>query len=398
VVLGVGMTAWGKWGRPFVDYGVAAAREALDDAGVDWTDVDLIVGGETVRNGYAGYVAGSSVAAALGFNGAKVATVYGACASGAMAIDHGRAQIMAGLADVVLVVGADTTPKGFLAPNAGERPDDPDWLRFRLLGATNPAYFGLYARRRMHLYGATESDFAKVKVKNARHGVDNPRARYRKEVAEEEVLASPIVSSPLHLLDICATSDGGAAVVLCSADYAASRVGRTAQNGRPAVRLAAVSTVTPSFPDTGLGLPDIATDSTAVLPPPSRSFRDSIGWTAYEEAGLGPEDVDVAEVYDLSTALELDWYENLGLCPAGEAEQLVRRGATALGGDGPTVNPSGGLACFGEAVPAQAIAQVCELVWQLRGEALGRQRDGARVGISANQGLFGHGSSVIVTR
>jgi acetyl-CoA acetyltransferase len=401
IVLGVGMTAWGKWGRPFVDYGVAAAREALDDAGVDWNDVNLIVGGETVRNGYAGYVAGSTVAAALGFNGAQVATVYGACASGAMAIDHGRAHIMAGLADVVLVVGADTTPKGFLAPNAGERPDDPDWLRFRLLGATNPAYFGLYARRRMHLYGATESDFAKVKVKNSRHGVDNPRARYRKEVAEEEVLASPIVASPLHLLDICATSDGAAAVVLCSADYAARRAaaganGRTA--GRPQVRIAAVSTVTPAFPDTGLGLPDIATDSTAVVPPPPRSFRDSIAHAAYEQAGIGPEDVDVAEVYDLSTALELDWYENLGLCPAGEAEHLIRRGATALGGDAATVNPSGGLACFGEAVPAQAIAQVCELVWQLRGDAMGRQVDGARVGISANQGLFGHGSSVIVVR
>jgi len=402
VVLGVGMTAWGKWGRPFVDYGVAAAREALDDAGVDWADVDLVVGGETVRNGYAGYVAGSTVAAALGFNGAQVATVYGACASGAMAIGHGRAQILAGLADVALVVGADTTPKGFLAPNAGERPDDPDWLRFRLLGATNPAYFGLYARRRMHLYGATESDFAKVKVKNARHGVDNPRARYRKEVAEEEVLASPVVASPLHLLDICATSDGAAAVVLASADYAARRAGggagAGAVAGRPSVRIAAVSTVTPAFPDTGLGLPDIATDSTATVAPPPRSFRDSIAHTAYEQAGIGPDDVDVAEVYDLSTALELDWYENLGLCPAGEAEQLIRRGATALGGDGPTVNPSGGLACFGEAVPAQAVAQVCELVWQLRGEATGRQREGARVGISANQGLFGHGSSVIVVR
>jgi acetyl-CoA acetyltransferase len=319
------MTAWGKWGRPFVDYGTAAAREALDDAGVDWADVDLIVGGETVRNGYAGYVAGSTVAAALGFNGAQVATVYGACASGAMAIDHGRAHIMAGLADVVLVVGADTTPKGFLAPNAGERPDDPDWLRFRLLGATNPAYFGLYARRRMHLHGATESDFAKVKVKNSRHGVDNPRARYRKEVAEEEVLASPIVASPLHLLDICATSDGAAAVVLCSADYAARRSVTERTAGRPQVRIAAVSTVTPVFPDTGLGLPDIATDSTAVMAPPPRSFRDSIAHTAYEQAGIGPEDVDVAEVYDLSTALELDWYENLGLCAPGEAEQLIRR-------------------------------------------------------------------------
>jgi len=97
-------------------------------------------------------------------------------------------------------------------------------------------------------------------VKNSRNGVDNPRARYRKEVAEAEVLASPIVASPLHLLDICATSDGAAAVVLCSADYAARRAVSERTAGRPTVRIAAVSTVTPAFPDTGLGLPDIATE------------------------------------------------------------------------------------------------------------------------------------------
>src|SRR5205085_11557192 len=146
----------------------------------------------------------------------------------------------------------------------------------------------------------------------------------------------------------------------------------------------AVSTVTPAFPDTGLGLPDIATDSTAVLPPPPRSFRDSIASTAYEQAGIGPEDVNVAEVYDLSTALELDWYENIGLCKAGEAEKLLRDGDTTLGGRVP-VNPSGGLACFGEAVPAQALAQVCEVTWQLRGEAGGRQVEDARVGLTINQ-------------
>src|SRR5213076_393011 len=176
-----------------------AARAALDDAGVPWADVDLVVGGETVRNGYAGYVAGATFAQALGWNGARVATSYAACATGAQALDTARARILAGLSEVALVVGADTTPKGFLAPNAGERPDDPDWLRLRLLGAANPAYFGLYARRRMHLYGVTEADFARIKVKNSRHGLDSPRARYRKEVAEEEVMASPIVASPLHL-------------------------------------------------------------------------------------------------------------------------------------------------------------------------------------------------------
>jgi acetyl-CoA acetyltransferase len=104
--------------------------------------------------------------------------------------------------------------------------------------------------------------------------------------------------------------------------------------------------------------------------------------------------MSLAEVYDLSSALELDWYENLGLCGAGEAEKLLRNGDTKIGGRIP-VNPSGGLACFGEAVPAQALAQVCELTWHLRGQAGARQVEGAKAGITANVGLFGHGSSVI---
>ncbi len=389
-VLGAGMHPWGKWGRPFATYGVAAARQALADAGVDWADVDLVVGGETVRNGYAGYVAGATFAQALGWNGARVATSYAACATGAQAIDTARARILAGLCDVALVVGADTTPKGFLAPNAGERYDDPDWLRFRLLGMTNPAYFALYARRRMDLYGATPEDFAKVKVKNAQAGLANPNARYRKAVTVEEVLGSAVVADPLHLLDICATSDGGAALVLTSMDYARSR------GIASPVRVRAVSTVTPTFPQTVIEMPNFATDSSGTVPAGERTFKESIAHAAYEEAGIGPEDVDVAEVYDLSTALELDWYEDIGLCKRGEAERLIRSGETALGGRVP-VNPSGGLASFGEAVPAQALAQVCELTWQLRGQAEGRQVEDASVGVTANQGLFGHGSSVLLS-
>lgn len=389
-VAGVGMHPWGKWGRNFTEYGVHAARAALADAGIAWTGVDLVVGGETVRNGYAGYVAGSTFAQALGWNGARIATSYAACATGAQAIDTARARILAGLSEVALVVGADTTPKGFLAPNAGERWEDPDWLRFRLLGMTNPAYFALYARRRMDLYGATSEDFAQVKVKNARHGLANPNARFRKEASVEDVLASPVVSDPLHLLDICATSDGAAAVVLCSVEYA-----RRHGIANP-VRVAAVSTVTPTFPNTVIDMPLLATDSSAVAGVPERTFKEAIAQAAYDEAGIGPEDVDVAEVYDLSTALELDWIEDLQLCKRGEAEVLLRAGDTAIGGRIP-VNPSGGLACFGEAVPAQAIAQVCELTWQLRGQATGRQVEGAKVGITANQGLFGHGSSVLLS-
>jgi acetyl-CoA acetyltransferase len=130
---------------------------------------------------------------------------------------------------------------------------------------------------------------------------------------------------------------------------------------------------------------------------PDTPFRDSIARSAYEQAGIGPDELDLAEVYDLSSALELDWCENIGLCKPGEAEKLLNDGDTTIGGKIP-VNPSGGLGCFGEAVPAQAIAQVCELTWQLRGEAGERQVQGARVGVTVNQGLFGHGSSVIAKR
>jgi acetyl-CoA acetyltransferase len=389
-ILGIGMHPWGKWGRNFVEYGIAAARDALADAGLEWTDIQFCSGAETVRNGYPGYVAGATFAQALGWSGARVATSYAACASGATGINAARAQILAGLCDVALVVGADTTPKGFLAPNAGERWDDPDWLRFRLVGATNPTYFALYARRRMEIHGATEADFAKVKVKNSRHGLSNKNARYQKVFSEEEVLASPMVADPLRLFEICATSDGAAAVVLSSLEFARKHT-------TDPVKIAAVSTVTPRYPSTVIEMPNLSTDSAHSVAMPDIGFRDSIAAAAYEEAGLGPEDMSLAEVYDLSSALELDWYENIGLCKPGEAEKLLRDGDTALGGRVP-VNPSGGLACFGEAVPAQAIAQVCELAWQLRGQAGDRQVDGARAGITANQGLFGHGSSVIVTR
>lgn len=390
-VLGAGMHPWGKWGRGFVEYGAVAARAALADAGLDWREVGSIVGADTVRGGYPGYVAGATFAKALGWQGARVASVYAACASGAQAVGVARAQILAGLADVVLVVGADAAPRGFFRPAGGDRPDDPDWLRFRALGATNPTYFGLYARRRMAMHGDTPEDFAQVKVKNSALGALNPYARYRKRVTAEEVAASAVVADPLRLLDICATSDGGAALVLSSMEFA-----RRHGVAEP-IRIRAVSTVTPSYPNPLLDLPDIATDSAAAVEPAAETFRASIARVAYEEAGVGPGDLSLAEVYDLSTALELQWYEDLGLCGEGEGAKLLREGATAPGGRIP-VNMSGGLASFGEAVPAQAIAQICELTWQLRGDAGDRQVTGARVGITANQGLFGHGSAVVAVR
>lgn len=389
-ILGAGMHPWGKWGRNFVEYGVAAAREALKDSGVPWQDVKYVSGGATIRNGYPGFVAGATFAQALGWQGAEVNTSYAACASGSQALAAARNKILSGACDVALVVGADTTPKGFLAPAGGYRPEDPDWVRF-YLGITNPTYFAMYARRRMDLYGDTLADFAAVKVKNSVIGSKNPRARYRKCFTAEDVAASAMVADPLRLMDICATSDGGAALIVSSVEYA-KRIGKG-----DAPRIAAISTTTPTFASAVVEMPDIATDSAAAAGVDAHAFRASLPIKAYEEAGIGPEDVDLAEVYDLSTALELDWIEDLQLAPRGEAAAMLRAGDTAIGGKVP-VNVSGGLACFGEAVPAQALAQVCELTWQLRGESGDRQVDGAKVGITANQGLFGHGSSVIVTR
>ena len=387
-ILGVGMHPWGKWGKNFVEYGVKAARNALADAGVKWQDIGFVSGAATMRCGYPGYVAGATFAQALGWQGAEVNTSYAACASGSQALAAARTKILSGACDVALVIGADTTPKGFLAPQKGERPDDPDWVRFRL-GITNPTYFALYARRRMEMYGDTQDDFALVKVKNAKHGFTNPNARYRKEFSAADVAASAMVADPLRLMDICATSDGGAAIIISSVEYA-KKIGRG-----DAVKIAAISTVTPTFASAVIEMPDLATDSAAAMQ--AHSFRAALPKKAYEEAGISPQDVSVAEVYDLSTALELDWMEDLQLCERGEAARLVRDGVTSVGGRLP-INPSGGLACFGEAVPAQALAQVCELTWQLRGQAGARQVANAKVGITANQGLFGHGSSVILKR
>ena len=173
-----------------------------------------------------------------------------------------------------------------------------------------------------------------------------------------------MVADPLRLMDICATSDGGAALIVSSLEYA-RKIGKS-----DAPRVAAISTVTPTFASSVVEMPDIATDSAAAAGIEAHAYRSALPLKAYEEAGIGPEDVDLAEVYDLSTALELDWIEDLRLAPRGEATALLRAGDTALGGKIP-VNVSGGLACFGEAVPAQALAQK-DFQDGVEGHAVGR--------------------------
>ncbi len=376
VVLGAGMHPWGKWGRNFVEYGLVAAREALADADVAWRDIEFVAGADTIRNGYPGFVSGSTFSQALGWTGAQISSSYAACASGAQAVQSARAQLLAGFADVALVIGADTTPKGFFAPVGGERKEDPDWQRFHLLGATNPSFFALNARRRIDVFGDTPEDFAMVKVKNSKAAVHNPNARFRKEFTLDDFAASPIVSDPLRLLDVCATSDGAAALVVCTPEYAQRKLGTL----EGTVRIKAVANTTPDLP---AGPPRAARHRHRLPrrggPAGARASRTPSPTTPTSRPASAPTTCSCAEVYDLSTALELDWYENLGLCPEGEGAKLVRDGDTALGGRIP-VNASGGLSSFGEAIPAQAIAQVCELTWQLQGRSEGHQVEGATVG------------------
>ena len=393
-VLGAGMHPWGKWGRNFVEYGVAAARDALRDAGLRWEDVQFVSGADTIRNGYPGFIAGATFAQALGWTGARVSSCYAACASGASAIASARAQILAGLCDVALVVGADTTPKGFFAPVGGERKDDPDWLRFRLIGATNPTYFALYARRRMDRFGATDEDFAPVKVKNARHGLDEPvrplsqggHGRRGPRVADRRRPAA----AARDLRDV--RRRGGARLVQPRLRPAARR-GGTARHGLRGLdghahgsraRSSRCRTSRPTRPRPAGSRTGPASDRRS----PARRTRR-------------PGSARRTSTSRRSTT-SLPRSSSTGTRTSGCAAKGRPRSCCATArprsAAGSRSTRAGGLSCFGEAIPAQAIAQVCECVWQLRGQADGRQVDGARVAVTANQGLFGHGSSVIVTR
>ena len=202
-ILGVGMHPWGKWGRDFTEYGMVAARAALADAGLAWRDIQFVAGADTIRNGYPGFIAGATFAQKLGWTGVRVV------------VELRRVRVRrAGAAP-----GARADPRRLLRRRPGDRrrhhaqgilrarrrrtQDDPDWLRFHLLGATNPVYFALYARRRMDVYGATSDDFAQVKVKNSKHGFDNPNARVP-QGKHRRRRAQRARSSPIRC--VCSTS------------------------------------------------------------------------------------------------------------------------------------------------------------------------------------------------
>jgi acetyl-CoA acetyltransferase len=287
--------------------------------------------------------------------------------------------IRAGQYDTVLVFGTEKMPKGIIRSSFFE-----PWQEQAGLAAT-PAFFGLRAQRLGMTSGVTKDHLARVVVKNRRNGAANPDAMYQKETSVEEVLASRVVCEPLHLFMLCSPNEGAAALVLRRANLAT-------RSPAPVTLAAAVlrshipgSVLSESTPLSGL--PD---DS---VPAPTTLAATA----AYEEAGLGPQDLDVVECQDTDAARELGSCEELGLCEPGGSAAFLDSGAMELGGRLP-VNPSGGLLSKGEPLGASALGQIVELVRQLRGECGPRQVDEARTALSHTVGRGANAGVVILTR
>lgn len=382
VVAGVGMTPFGKFlERNLKSLSEEAVGAALKDAQVEIQEIQCIY----FANAAAGVVTGQEMIRAqsslrfTGLAGKPMFNVENACASGSSAISLARTAVMAGQYDCVLVVGAEKLSHedkkvSFGAFARGVDLDEP--VPAHVGSGTGSVFMDMYAekaRKWMKDRDATKEDFAGVSVKSRRAGSLNPHAQFRVPTTVEEVLGSRMVSDPLTLFMCSSIGDGAAAAVICSEEFARKK-------GIAPVFIKACAIVSaPGVPGSEL----VAVSATR---------------RAYEEAGLAPSDVHVAELHDASAPAELMHYENLGLCAPGDGGALFRSGATDLGGR-ISVNPSGGLLSRGHPVGASGVAQIVELTNQLRGRAGARQRPGARVALAENNGgqLAGDSAVALVT-
>jgi acetyl-CoA acetyltransferase len=369
-IIGVGMIPFAKSPEtPIVDLGWPAVKAAIKDAGIDPRRIDAVYSG-TSRGGA---MVGQRIMGRLGLAGLPVTNVENACSSSSSALRDGVIAVSSGEYDVVLVIGVEKLSKY----GGGTLPLDEDDWEVRL-GLNMPALYAMRAQRYMHDYGLTPAQLAAVSVKNRRNGSLNPDAQMRKPVTVEEVLASRMIAEPFTLLQCCPTGDGAAAIVLARSDIAR-------QFRSDCVEVRGSHLTSGRFMT---GFRDMTSPEITV-----RGARE-----AFEDAGLGPEDIDVAEVHDAFSIAELLYYEAFGFCPRGEAPALLESGATAIGGKIP-VNPSGGLLAKGHPVGATGAAQVVEIVRQLRGQAGPRQVEGARIGLTHATGGgisgFDHGACSI---
>ncbi|MCL4683168.1 transporter [Myxococcota bacterium] len=385
-VLGVGMHPFGKFAdRSVTDLCRSAVLAALADAGISWREVEAVAAASSRFSGGKGWgLNGNDVVEDLGSTGVPVYNLSAGCAAGGNAFHIGYTLVASRMHDVVLVVGGEKMPKGFIQTSGVEEATDPEFLRQRCIGVSGPAFWGMLCRRRMEDYGTTEEHLAMIAVKAHANSVHNPNARFRKPFTLEEVLQSPMVCFPLRLFEICPVSDGAAAAVICSARFARRKTTKP-------VWVAGSAVATARFDD---GM----TRHLAAVSPPGKTMHSEAKLaveTAFERAGLGPRDLSLVELQDNTVYYELAFPEEWGLCAEGEAERLVEQGETGPTGRLP-INPSGGFQSFGEATTAMGVFQVAELTWQLRGDAGARQVPNARVGLGQTIGLGGNATAVML--
>ena len=377
-VIGVGMVKFQKPGKSD-DYHVMASqaiRAALKDAGV---------GFEEVQQAFAGYVYGDSTCGQravyeVGKTGIPVFNVNNNCSTGSSALMLGRQAVAGGMAECVLVVGFEKMEKGALGAKWDDRANPLEFhagVMQDVQGFTPapPAaqMFGGAGREYRWKYGTKRETFAKISEKARKHAAKNPYALFRDELSVEEIMASPEIFDPLTRFQCCPPTCGAAAAILCSDAFAK-------KHGIAKPVWIAAQAMTTDGPETF--------DSKSMITMVGYDMAKSAAKKVYDEAGLGPKDVDVVELHDCFTANELLTYEALGLCDEGSAEKFIWDGDNTFGGKFVT-NPSGGLLSKGHPLGATGLAQCTELVWQLRGQAEQRQVEGAKVALQHNLGLGG---------
>jgi acetyl-CoA acetyltransferase len=379
-VIGVGMTKFDKPGTKEGDYpewAKEAGEKALQDAGVPY---------DTIEQAYAGYCYGDSTCGqraiyGLGLTGIPVVNVNNNCSTGSSALFLARQAVKGGIADCALALGFEKMEKGSLGVKYTDRTNPMDKHAMAMFAVREPEQsppapqmFGNAGREHMEKYGSQPDHYAWIGWKNHKHSVNNPYAQFQDEYSLDEIKEAKEIHSPLTKLQCSPTSDGSAAAVIASEKFVDEH-GLWDQ----AIEIAGQSMVTDmtSTFDEGSCIKIVGYD-----------MSKEAAQRAYDEAGVGPEDVDVIELHDCFSANELITYEALGLAEEGHGHELVDSEDTTYGGKW-VVNPSGGLISKGHPLGATGLAQCSELTWQLRGTADKRQVDGAKVGLQHNIGLGG---------
>jgi acetyl-CoA acyltransferase len=383
VVQGVGMTRFGKYPeRSLKELAREALQRAVTDAGIDLSKIQAAYVGNAMAGVITGQecIRGQVMLSETGLEGIPVFNIENACASGSSAFNMAWMAVASGMYDVVLALGAEKMihPDRTRAFQALKGAADVEKLEKFPGGGKDRNnqslfmdFYAMEAREHMERFGTRIETFAKIVVKNSYNGSLNPYAQYQKQQTLEDVMASRIISDPLRLLMCSPLSDGAAAAILCSEKVAK-------QLSKHFVFVAS-SVVYSGNQSVNVG--------------PSSTERTAA--KAYELAGIQPSDVQVAEVHDAAAPGELWAYEYLGFCAPGDGALLVESGATEIGGRIP-VNPSGGLIAKGHPVGATGIAQIAEIVWQLRGQAGKRQIPGqVKIGLTQNAGGFLNGGTAV---